>query len=57
MRVKHHIHSGLDWLMRAYGGDYSILIWRIWDTLMGAGWVALGLGVLYLWEKCQKKRT
>ena len=47
----------LDWLMRAYGGDYSILIWRIWDTLMGAGWVALGLGVLYLWEKCQKKRT
>lgn len=45
----------LDWLMRAYGGDYSILIWRIWDTLMGAGWVALGLGVLYLWEKYQKK--
>ena len=45
----------LDWLMRAYGGDYSILIWRIWDTLMAAGWVALGLGVLYLWEKRLKK--
>lgn len=47
----------LDWLMRAYGGDYSILIWRIWDTLMAAGWVAFGLGVLYLWEKYQKKAT
>jgi hypothetical protein len=43
--------------MRAYGGDYSILIWRIWDTLMAAGWVAFGLGVLYLWEKYQKKAT
>lgn len=45
----------LDWLMAAYGGDHSILIWRIWDTLAGAGWVVLGLSIYYFAQKlCQK---
>lgn len=45
----------LDWLMAAYGGDGQILVWRIWDTLMGAGWVILGLGILYGWDKLKAK--
>lgn len=42
-------------VLDSYRGSRDI--WRIWDTLMAAGWVAFGLGVLYLWEKYQKKAT
>lgn len=41
----------LDWLMYAYGGDHSILIWRIWDTLLGAGCASVGLFIYWLWTK------
>ena len=41
----------LDWLLLAYGGDRSILVWRIWDTLLGAAVASAALSGLWLWYR------
>lgn len=37
------------------GGDRSLILWRLFDTLIGCTWVAVSVSLLYLWKRYRLK--
>jgi uncharacterized membrane protein YccC len=37
------------------GGDRTLILWRLFDTLIGCAWVAVSVSLLYLWKKYRLK--
>ena len=37
------------------GGDRDLILWRLYDTLIGCTWVAVSVSLLYLWKRYRLK--
>ncbi len=50
-----YILLDLEWLLKSYGGDGSLLGWRLFDTVYGAAWAVLGFILMAIVGHLEKK--